>query len=170
MKNKYFIALLLLLTWHITAAIGDTADTNGIAWKTHDIGMAIGIKLANEININDAPTLIVFVERRGTNDVGDLIQSRERFILELNGKLYTGRDNGGKSSCLCAEHCRFDPPITVPTSDYWQIQRLYTTYGPIDQNSKPRIIKGTNRIRLHYKTGPTNKYIYYASGEILIEK
>lgn len=145
------------------------STTNGISWKIHEDGLAIGIQLVKEPNIGESPLLSVLIENRETNSIHDLIQAKHRFVLGLNGKYYATYDHGGKHSGLDSCCRRFDP-IEVTTSDYFEIQKFSQEYGRIENVNHPTIQAGTNTMVLYYKTGSWSNIVYRTSGELILKK
>jgi hypothetical protein len=149
-------------------------QSSGIAWKTHENGLALGVKLAKDPNVGDIPAFTVYLANCGTHDIGDLIAARHRFVLELNGKFYAMTDYGGKHCPLRPNDDEWYsfPVISITTEYYGEIKNLsmnYGYYGAIDKNSRPTIKEGINRMMLHYRIGWT-AIVYRATGELVIKK
>jgi hypothetical protein len=131
-----------------TITVQENSNPAGILWgEAHD-GLAVGIaQLRTSVASPAWPVLDAYLGNSGSAAVR-VIQSRERFRLELDGQAYSSRDEGGPVSLLSPGK-QFGP-IVVDSMWFHKVDRLAPNQVVDDGAPSPALTAGKHSLRLYF--------------------
>lgn len=137
----------------------------GIVWGEADAGLVVGIgEIKTSLKSPMRPVIQAYLENRGQETLEGIIQSRARFVLELDGQYYVEADFGGPSGWF--EPGKRFGPIEIGT-DYFNKTARLELNSVVDQTTPgPVLTDGEHSLRLHYKVDAANGGKLVASSAI----
>lgn len=125
-----------------------------MTWGEPVGGLVVGIGRVRAFRGPDRRLVInAHLANRGDQEIAGVIQSRSRFIVELDGRFFAEDDLGGM--CTCTPPGSSHGPIIIETGRFREIKGLVSVAYIDPEAPRPSLAPGPHRIRIHYKLDRT---------------